>query len=49
MDAADGIRIAGLGKVFRRDGRETVELADVSLDIGRGNSSPLSAHLNTER
>ncbi len=36
MDMVDGISIAGLDKVFRRDGRETVALKDVSLDIARG-------------
>jgi NitT/TauT family transport system ATP-binding protein len=36
MDAADGIRIDRLGKVFRRDGRETIALGDVSLDVARG-------------
>ncbi|MBM3478049.1 MAG: ABC transporter ATP-binding protein [Alphaproteobacteria bacterium] len=36
MATADGISISRLGKTFRRDGRETVALQDVSLDIGRG-------------
>ena len=36
MPASDGISISRLGKTFRRDGRETVALHDVSLEIGRG-------------
>ena len=33
---ANGIAIAGVGKIFRRGATETVALGDVSLDIGRG-------------
>jgi len=36
MPASDGISISRLGKTFRRDGRETIALHDVSLEIGRG-------------
>ena len=36
MHAGDGISISRLGKTFRRDGRETIALHDVSLEIRRG-------------
>mgnify|MGYP006271210267 CR=1 FL=1 len=36
MGMAGGISISRVGKTFRRDGRETVALQDVSLEIGRG-------------
>jgi NitT/TauT family transport system ATP-binding protein len=36
VHASDGISISRLGKTFRRDGRETIALHDVSLEIRRG-------------